>query len=230
MALYVGETLGGLLNATFGNAVELIVSIIALLQHKILIVQTSLIGSMLSNLLLVLGMCFFFGGLKRKEQFFNVTVAQTAASLLALAIGSLIIPTASRIFQNTSHGIAQTSRGTAILLLVTYACYLLFQLRTHTDMYNEPSQKVPKKSSGKKSKGDAMKGIAAIGAGTGASVGANQESREGMFANDADDEEEVPQLTKIGALVTLAGSTVLVALCAEFMVSAQPRISKMSNC
>ncbi len=219
LALYVGEVLGGLLNATFGNAVELIVSIIALIQHKILIVQTSLIGSMLSNLLLVLGMCFFLGGINRKEQFFNVTVAQTAASLLALAIGSLIIPTASRIFATgDDSGIAPTSRGTAVLLLVTYGCYLLFQLRTHTDMYNEPSKKVPKKSRGKKAKGDASKGIAAIGAGTGAAVGASEATRDDMFSDE--EEGEVPQLSRIGALVTLAGSTVLVALCAEFMVSA----------
>lgn len=68
-------------------------SIIALAQDEILIVKTSLIGSMLSNLLLVMGMCFFFGGLKRETQKFNVTVAQTASSLLALAVGSLIIPT-----------------------------------------------------------------------------------------------------------------------------------------
>lgn len=89
-----GETIGGLLNASFGNAVELIVAIIALVQGKTLIVQTSLIGSILSNLLLVLGMCFFFGGIPRIEQNFNVTVAQTAASMLALAVSSLIIPTA----------------------------------------------------------------------------------------------------------------------------------------
>ncbi|KAJ8609775.1 hypothetical protein MRB53_038924 [Persea americana] len=74
-------------------SVELIVSIIALLKDEIIIVQTSLIGSMLSNLLLVLGMCFFFGGINRVEQFFNVTVAQTAASLLTLSIGTLLIPT-----------------------------------------------------------------------------------------------------------------------------------------
>ena len=75
------------------NAVELIVSIQALVKGQITIVKTSLIGSMLSNLLLVMGMCFFFGGFNKLEQFFNVTVAQTAASLLALAVGSLIIPT-----------------------------------------------------------------------------------------------------------------------------------------
>lgn len=97
LAIRVGETLGGLLNATFGNAVELIVSVQALIKNEITIVKTSLIGSMLSNLLLVLGMSFFLGGVSRMEQFFNVTVAQTAASLLALSIASLIIPT---VFHN----------------------------------------------------------------------------------------------------------------------------------
>lgn len=75
-------------------------SIIALAQNQVLIVQTSLIGSMLSNLLLVMGMCFFFGGINRVEQHFNITVAQTASSLLALAIGSLIIPTAFHAWSN----------------------------------------------------------------------------------------------------------------------------------
>ena len=74
IALRTGEVIGGLLNASFGNAVELIVSIIALAKDQVLIVQTSLIGSMLSNLLLVMGMCFFFGGINRKEQAFNITV------------------------------------------------------------------------------------------------------------------------------------------------------------
>lgn len=111
--------MGGLLNASFGydlydpltalailtsylssNAVELIVAIIALVQRKTLIVQTSLIGSILSNLLLVLGMSFFLGGIDRMEQHFNVTVAQTAASMLALAVASLIIPTAYHQWSN----------------------------------------------------------------------------------------------------------------------------------
>jgi len=93
VALKVGQTLGGLLNATFGisifpaiadigNAVELIISIIALIQGKVTIVQASLLGSMLSNLLLVLGMCFFFGGLKHKEQEFNTTVSLHIAQQL----------------------------------------------------------------------------------------------------------------------------------------------------
>lgn len=158
LALYIGEVLGGLLNASFGNAVELIVSIIALVQGKVVIVQTSLVGSMLSNLLLVLGMCFFLGGINRSEQHFNLTVAQTAASLLALAIGSLIIPTAFAQFASTGDkGVTPASRGTSVLLLVVYGCYLIFQLRTHATMYNEPSKKTPKRSTGKKDAGDASK-------------------------------------------------------------------------
>lgn len=224
LAIYVGETLGGLLNASFGNAVELIVSIIALAKGKIVIVQTSLVGSMLSNLLLVLGMCFFFGGLKRTEQFFNVTVAQTAASLLALAIGSLIIPTAFRIFEDRQTGVAPLSRGTAVMLLVVYGCYLYFQLSTHATMYNEPSQKVPKKQSGRKESGDVLRGIATMGAGTAAVAGG--EINQQHLVHEEEEEEEVPQLTRLGALITLAGSTVLVAFCAEYMVDSIDDLTK----
>lgn len=172
---------------------------------------------MLSNLLLVLGMCFFFGGLRRQEQYFNITVAQTASSLLALAIGSLIIPTAFRIFADTETGVAPLSRGTAILLLLTYGCYLFFQLSTHVTMYNEPSQKVPKKPSGRKESGEVMRGIATMGAGTAAASGGGINQQH--LVHEEEEEEEVPQLTRIGALITLAASTVLVAFCAEFMVS-----------
>ena len=112
IAMRTGETIGGLLNASFGNAVELIVAIIALVKKEVLIVQTSLIGSMLSNLLLVMGMCFFFGGVNRIEQHFNVVVAQTAASLLALAVSSLIIPTAfHRWSDSNKENTAPLSRG-----------------------------------------------------------------------------------------------------------------------
>lgn len=236
LAIRVGETMGGLLNATFGNAVELIVSIQALIANEITIVKTSLIGSMLSNLLLVMGMSFFLGGINRVEQFFNVTVAQTAASLLALCIASLIIPT---VFHNTiaeddstaNNGAAdavrnqELSHGTAVILLIVYACYLGFQLKTHATMYNEPSQKVPKRKSGKKGEGDASRGIAAIGAGTAAASGGGVNMKS-LFKNpdgsdeDEDEEEfETPSLSVLGALVTLAFSTTLVAFCSEFMVS-----------
>jgi len=76
------------------NAVELIISILALTKGQITIVKTSLIGSMLLNLLLVLSICFFFRGVNRIEQYFNIIVVNTAASLLALFVSSLIILTA----------------------------------------------------------------------------------------------------------------------------------------
>ncbi|KAF1846683.1 calcium/proton exchanger [Cucurbitaria berberidis CBS 394.84] len=231
LAIRVGETLGGLLNATFGNAVELIVSVQALIKNEITIVKTSLIGSMLSNLLLVLGMSFFLGGINRLEQFFNVTVAQTAASLLALCIASLIIPTVfhnmiaeDSIVEGDAAKNQELSRGTAVILLFVYACYLAFQLKTHASMYNEPSQKVPKRKSGRKEEGAANRGIAAIGAGTAAASGGGVNVKS-LFKNpDGSDEEEeeefeMPSLSVIGALVTLAISTTCVAFCSEFMVS-----------
>jgi len=76
------------------NAIKLIVSISALTKGQIIIVKTSLIGSMFLNLFFALGMCFFFGGINWMEQHFNIIVANTAASLLALSVGSLIISTA----------------------------------------------------------------------------------------------------------------------------------------
>ena len=100
ISVRLGESLGGLLNATFGNAVELIVSIVALRQGQIEVVQSSMLGSILSNLLLVLGMCFLLGGIwnmrdqnnNPMEQSFATVTAQTSCSLMALSMASLIIP------------------------------------------------------------------------------------------------------------------------------------------
>ncbi|EEQ83210.2 Ca2+:H+ antiporter [Blastomyces dermatitidis ER-3] len=215
IALRTGETVGGLLNATFGNAVELIVSLLALFKREIVIVQTSLIGSILSNLLLVLGMAFFLGGINRLEQNFNVTVAQTASSLLTLAVGSLIIPTAFHAWSNAGEaGIAPLSRGTSVILLVVYACYLFFQLKSHMEMYNKPSEKVEKRR-GRVGTGDATIGIAQIGAGISATMFGDNAQRVSMVIPD---DKEEPQLTIWVALFTLAASTALVALCAEAMV------------
>ncbi|KAK2744191.1 hypothetical protein FQN55_006875 [Onygenales sp. PD_40] len=226
IALRTGETVGGLLNATFGNAVELIVSLLALFKHQIVIVQTSLIGSMLSNLLLVLGMAFFLGGINRMEQNFNVTVAQTASSMLTLAVGSLIIPTAFHAWSSAGEqGIAELSRGTSVILLGVYGAYLFFQLKSHTEMYNMPSEKVEKRR-GKVGSGDASKGIAQIGAGMSASMGGENAQRVHITEVE---EEEVPQLSLWVALFTLAASTALVALCAEAMVGSIDAITTRGN-
>lgn len=205
----------------YRNAVELIVGVIALTKNEILIVQTSMIGSVLSNLLLVLGMCFFAGGINRTEQFFNTTVAQTAASLLALAVGSLIIPTAYTwgvdFDPKTSDRDEKLSRGTAIILIFIYCCYLLFQLKTHSDMFSEPSQKVAKRHPDKNMKG----AIAKMGGFAGAHVGGEIQNEDKIVQEQSsdDDEEESSQLTFFGALLVLGCSTALVGVCAEFLVS-----------
>ena len=185
---------------------------------------------MLSNLLLVMGMCFFFGGVNREQQHFNVTVAQTASSLLALAIASLVIPTAFNNWSNISGTgddstvsslQAQLSRGTSILLLMVYGCYLFFQLKTHIKMYNEPSKKSPKrKKRSKKEKGEARKSIVQMAGGLGATA-AGDDVRESLGGDESREEEkEEPQLSLAVAIFTLIWSTVFVALCAEYMVDA----------
>lgn len=242
IALHVGESLGGLLNASFGNAVEIIVAVIALAKDEILVVQTSLIGSILSNLLLVMGMCFLFGGLRRSEQYFNETVAQTAASLLALSIGSIIIPTCFHLFTTNDdnkiqRNIASLSRGTSVILLVVYAAYLYFQLHTHQTIFAMESQKVemkPRKNTiprGSISKVFASAG--GIGAGAGRPNITDRPPHDELFKTDAleaeKEEPEEPQLHIAVAWATLAGATVVVGLCAEFMVDGISSITKSGH-
>ncbi|KAI9878435.1 MAG: hypothetical protein M1830_000870 [Pleopsidium flavum] len=142
LSVKLGQTLGGLLNATFGNAVELIVSIVALKNGEIRIVQSSMLGSILSNILLVLGCCFLAGGLKYHEQKFNETVASTMSSLMLVASASLIIPATlyaalTHSSTNSEETLLILSHGTAIIMLILYVMYLVFQLRTHTDLFDE---------------------------------------------------------------------------------------------
>jgi Ca2+/Na+ antiporter len=125
------------------------------------------------------------------------------------------------------------SRGTAVILLFVYACYLTFQLKTHTTMYNAPSQKVEKRKSSKKAEGDAARGIAAIGAGTAAASGGGVNVKtifknpdENHADNQEEEEFETPSLSVVGALVTLAISTTLVAFCSEFMVDSIDGLTK----
>ncbi|KAI5463746.1 Sodium/calcium exchanger protein-domain-containing protein [Mariannaea sp. PMI_226] len=230
IALRTGEVLGGLINATFGNAVELIVAILALAKKEFTIVQTSLIGSILSNLLLVMGFCFFCGGLRRQQQYFNETVAQTAASLLALAVASVIVPTVFDSQLNTpTKSVAALSRGTAIILLLVYMAYLFFQLKTHQEVFTEEGQKVAAKpwSSSALGSGAIKNSLVAPGAILGRPVAGQEENERlsRMLMNpqkleDEEEEEEEPQLHFWVAVATLTISTVIIALCAEFMVSA----------
>ncbi|KAF3359711.1 Pectate lyase B [Verticillium dahliae VDG1] len=190
ISMKLGESLGGLLNATFGNAVELIVSIVALKDGQIEVVQSSMLGSILSNLLLVMGMCFFFGGIVNMrdpasglgmEQSFASATAQTTCSLMALSSASLVIPATLWSVLNQAdspekeHSILVLSRGTAITLLVLYVMYLWFQLRTHPNLFDSEVQL-------------------------------------------SEEETEEPAMGPVAAGLVLVVTTVLVAICADYLV------------
>ncbi|KAI1821296.1 Sodium/calcium exchanger protein-domain-containing protein [Xylaria intraflava] len=146
VARKLGDTVGALLNVTFGNAVELIIFIIALVKGEIRVVQASLLGSILANLLLILGGAFFLGGLRFREQMYNSTVTQMSACLLSLSVISLVLPTAFHAsFKNSVMADEQSlkiSRGTSVILLLVYVVYLLFQLKSHAYMYESTPQHI----------------------------------------------------------------------------------------
>src|SRR3569833_66372 len=222
------------------NAVELIVAIMALLQQQVTIVQTSLIGIILSNLLLVMGMCFFFGGLRRQEQFFNTTVAQTAASLLALAVAGVIVPTVFDAASITLQSdVAELSRGTSLILLVVYAAYLFFQLKTHQAVFSEESRKVPAKPfKHHRHKHHLQKGAVKKGLVNPAGLiahGVSDHDQNERFSRllqhqpDEEDEGEEPQLHFLVALGLLTGSTVAIAFCAEFLVDSIDYVTQQGH-
>ncbi|KAG4428508.1 hypothetical protein IFR05_016011 [Cadophora sp. M221] len=186
----LGQTIGGLLNASFGNAIELIVSVVALKDNQIRIVQSSMLGSILSNMLLVLGCCFLAGGIHNTrtgtaqgiEQAFNSTVASTMSSLMTVAAASLIIPATlyaamSNSKENVDKNILILSHGTAIILLILYVLYLFFQLRTHANLFDAE-----------------------------------------LAVGGDDEEREEPQLSPWAAGSVLLVVTILVAVCAEYLV------------
>lgn len=137
IASVVGPSLGGLLNATFGNATEMIISIVALQAGLVEVVKASITGTIVANLLLALGAAITLGGLQFKEQEFQPTVARINASSLNLALVVLLTPTA---IDFTSKGLQPStinnfSAVASVLLLVFYLLTLLFSMKTHKDMY-----------------------------------------------------------------------------------------------
>lgn len=136
LAIVAGPRIGGLLNATFGNAVELIISIFSLKAGLVGIVLASLTGSVLGNLLLVAGLSFFIGGLKYKRQEFNVYDARHNSGLLVFAvIIAFVIPEVFTVNMSGSETVT-LSVGISIILIVLYLAALFFKLVTHRGVYN----------------------------------------------------------------------------------------------
>ena len=154
IALYTSESLGGLLNATFGNAAEMIIALLAIYaasqadtstleglateELMVGLVQASLIGSILGNLLLVMGLAFLWGGINYSEQKFSDSQVSSNGSLMLLAMIVLIIPT---VFNSTvggtegEEGVEQLSHIAAIVLLLLYGLFLYFQFKSHVDLF-----------------------------------------------------------------------------------------------
>jgi Ca2+:H+ antiporter len=138
LATRTGDAVGGLLNATFGNAPELIISLVALKAGFLEMVQASLVGAILANLLLALGGAFFLGGLRFHEQRFNSTAARAYSTMMFLAAISMTVPSAfSRVF--APEAVIQQKQilnlGIAGLLLVVYGLYILYSLKTHSSAF-----------------------------------------------------------------------------------------------
>mmetsp|Transcript_73121 Transcript_73121/g.169566 ORF Transcript_73121/g.169566 Transcript_73121/m.169566 type:complete len:419 (-) Transcript_73121:133-1389(-) len=140
VAAKVGETAGGLLNATFGNVVEMLLCIAGIRNNEISVVQCTLLGSILSNLLLVMGCAFLAGGLFYPVQRYNQAGAATQCSLMSMSVFAIGLPT---IYTNILHQdsewehMVKVSRWASIFLLGVYFAYLFFQLKTHADLFQD---------------------------------------------------------------------------------------------
>jgi Ca2+:H+ antiporter len=138
VAHYAGQRIGGLLNATFGNAAELIISIFLIKEGLFEIVKASLTGAIIGNLLLVLGVSAFAGGLKYREQKFNVHLAGQNASLMLLGVIALFIPA---IFVKTEHISTENTMTISIIvagfLILAYAGWLVYSMVTHKGLLED---------------------------------------------------------------------------------------------
>jgi Ca2+:H+ antiporter len=137
LAERTGEGIGGLLNATFGNAAEMIIAIVALRKGLVGVVKASLTGSILGNVLLVMGAAVLAGGVRHEEQEFNETGTRAMATMLTLAAIALIAPAAYHhiVGSGARASELQMSADISWVLLATYAASLLFSLRTHRRLF-----------------------------------------------------------------------------------------------
>ena len=138
LAHHTGSGLGGLLNATFGNAAELIIGFMALRAGETAIVKASLTGSIIGNMLMVLGLAMLLGGWKHEEMRFNRRAAETGSSMMLLAVVALVMPA---IYATVTHHrepghIESISLDISIILVLTYLAGLVFQLKTHRRFFS----------------------------------------------------------------------------------------------
>jgi Ca2+:H+ antiporter len=199
LAEHLGQGVGGLLNATFGNAAELIIALFALSRGLTGVVKASITGSIIGNILLVLGLSFLAGGVKFRRQEFNRVAAGISATALTLAAIALVIPT---VFHQAAAQVPVAQGGwtpekeqglslaIAVVLFLTYALTLFFTLVTHRELFG----------------GEESKGVA-------------REAGEELTRMEAEAGAHAPW--SVGKAVgVLVGATAFVALISEFLVGA----------
>jgi Ca2+:H+ antiporter len=137
VAEHTGPAIGGLLNATFGNLPELIICVVALRAGLVEVVRASLIGAILANVLLALGVAFLLGGARHHVMDYNPAAARAYGSMLMLAIITLAVPAAFHRFLGAAKPASSRAVDltTALVLLATYVCYLVYLVRTHPEFF-----------------------------------------------------------------------------------------------
>ncbi len=226
----LGEITGALLNVLFGyvllffpekiltrvrNVVVLMIAIIALANGEVILVQTSLVGSILAQLQLCIGLCFFFGGLRRSEKFFNSAVVGDLAFSLGLAVTSLLVPKAL-VSGNPAESVpvAKMSRAMSVVLLVLYVCFLLFRLKTHTDNFTSEIAARARRVNSHRGRSNMA-----------AEKGMGDDEDEGNEEIDLLDMEDLPKLYIWVALFALVFSVGLSAFCSKLMVDSIPGVT-----
>lgn len=146
VAEHTNDTIGALVNVTFGNAVELMIAISAMRAHRTTLIQETIVGSILSNLLLVLGSSFLVGGIAYKEQEVSEAVAENNANMLLFAVFGFSIPALFSVGVPENHrtdsALGYLSLFTSVILLSLYIMFMVFQLHTHADLYNHVSEDI----------------------------------------------------------------------------------------
>lgn len=144
LGAHLGQGIGGLLNATFGNAAELIIALVALRRGLVEVVKASITGSIIGNALLVLGVSILAGGIRYPHQHFNKTAVRAATTSLMLAAIGLLIPSVFHVTADlrpsgwSRETEQRLSLGIALVLFLTYGCTLLFTLKTHKRLFAAP--------------------------------------------------------------------------------------------
>ena len=136
ISLQTNPTIGGLVSATFGNVIELLIAILALREGLIRVVQASIVGSIIGNLLLLTGLSLFVGGLRYKQQQFNQQAAGVSSTMLIIVVTGLSIPSVFAFANPTNLHTGQLSFAVAFVLAGIYIAGLVFSLLTHKDLFD----------------------------------------------------------------------------------------------